>query len=134
MDMNKVRLDIRGVKYFINTDESPEYTRELGKKIDERMEEIIRGGSFVTMTQAAVLTALEFADLHAKSEANVENFRSQIKDYLEDAAKAKSERDYYKRELERLKSEAKFKNDQINLFAKSEKKDGKKDDKKPDEE
>ena len=44
----------------------------------------------------------------------------QIKEYLEDAAKAKSERDYYKRELERIKTEAKFKNDQINLFAKSE--------------
>lgn len=116
---NKVKLTICGVNYFINTDESVEYTENLGKKIDERMAQILKSGSLITMTQAAVLVALEMADELAKSEGNVENFRSQIKDYLEDAAKAKSERDYYKRELERYKTEAKFKNDQINLFAKS---------------
>ncbi len=124
MDMNKVKLDIRGVKYFINTDESVEYTEELGRRIDERMAQIIKSSSFITMTQAAVLVALEMADELAKSEKNVENFRSQIKDYLEDAAKAKSERDYYKRELDRIKAEAKFKNDQINLFAKADKDSG----------
>lgn len=116
---NKVKLTICGVNYFINTDESVEYTENLGKKIDERMAQILKGGSLITMTQAAVLVALEMADELAKSESSVENFRSQIKDYLEDSAKAKSERDYYKRELERYKTEAKFKNDQINLFAKS---------------
>ncbi len=114
---NKVKLTICGVNYFINTDESVEYTENLGKRIDERMSQILKSGSLITMTQAAVLVALEMADELSKSEANVDNFRSQIKDYLEDSAKAKSERDYYKRELERYKTEAKFKNDQINLFA-----------------
>ncbi len=116
-NMNKVKLTIRGSNYVINTDESVEYTEELGRRIDERMNEIMKGSFFVTATQAAILVALEMADELTKSEKNVENFRSQIKDYLEDAAKAKSERDYYKRELERYKTEAKFKNDQINLFA-----------------
>lgn len=116
-NMNKVKLTIRGSNYVINTDESVEYTEELGRKIDERMNEIMKGSFFITATQAAILVALEMADELTKSEKNVENFRSQIKDYLEDAAKAKTERDYYKRELERYKTEAKFKNDQINLFA-----------------
>lgn len=116
-NMNKVKLTIRGSNYVINTDESVEYTEELGRRIDERMNEIMKGSFFITATQAAILVALEMADELTKSEKNVENFRSQIKDYLEDAAKAKTERDYYKRELERVKTEAKFKNDQINLFA-----------------
>lgn len=116
-NMNKVKLTIRGSNYVINTDESVEYTEELGRRIDERMNEIMKGSFFITATQAAILVALEMADELTKSEKNVENFRSQIKDYLEDAAKAKTERDYYKRELERYKTEAKFKNDQINLFA-----------------
>lgn len=116
-NMNKVKLTIRGTNYVINTDESVEYTESLGRKIDERMNEIMKGSFFITATQAAILVALEMADQLTKSEKNVENFRSQIKDYLEDAAKAKTERDYYKRELERVKTEAKFKNDQINLFA-----------------
>ena len=124
MEINRVKLKICGVNYFINTDESVEYTEELGKKLDERMNEIMKkGGSFVTITQVAVLAALELADELSKSEKNVENFRNQIRDYLEDAGKAKSERDYYKRELERVKTEAKFKNDQINLFARADRRE-----------
>ena len=42
-----------------------------------------------------------------------------MKEYLDDSARAKNERDYYKREIDRLKTESKFKNDQINLFANS---------------
>ena len=40
--------------------------------------------------------------------------RVQIKEYLEDAAKAKGERDYYKRELERAKQ--KLESGQTDLF------------------
>lgn len=121
MEKNKVRLNICGVNYFICTDEDVEHTEELGALIDSKMSEILKGTSFVTATQAAVLVALDLANELSKSENSVDNYRNQIKDYLEDAAKAKSERDYYKRELERYKTEAKFKNDQINLFANSEK-------------
>lgn len=116
---NRVKLEIRGVTYFINTDESPEYTEELARDIDERLAEILKGGSFISMTQAAVLVALEKADALCKNEKELETLKVQVKEYLEDSAKAKSERDYYKRELERIKTEAKFKNDQINLFAKA---------------
>ena len=78
-------------------------------------------GNRVSTTQAAILVALQYADDAAKNSGNADTLRSQLKAYLEDAAQAKSERDFYKRELERIKTEAKFKNDQINLFAKSEK-------------
>ena len=78
---------------------------------------ILQHGFLLNSTQAAVLTALEYADKLNKAEEEVATLRGQMKDYLEDSAKAKSERDYYKRELERYKTEAKFKNDQINLFA-----------------
>ena len=114
---NRVKLEIRGINYYINTDESPEYTEELAKEIDERLAQILKGGSFISMTQAAVLVALEKADAAYKGNQEVESLKVQVKEYLEESAKAKSERDYYKRELERIKTEAKFKNDQINLFA-----------------
>ena len=57
------------------------------------------------MTQAAVLALLNLL-ISRKAEQSSENLRSQVKDYLEDAAKAKSERDFYKREIERLKGSA----------------------------
>ena len=116
---NKVKLTIRGVNYYINTDESVEYTEELGRKIDHRLSDLLDGGLRLSVNQATVLVALEMADALSKTLDEVESLRSQMNEYLEDSAKAKSERDYYKRELERIKTEAKFKNDQINLFAKA---------------
>ena len=116
---NRVKLEIRGITFFVNTDESAEYTEELAREIDERLAGILKGGSFISMTQAAVLVALEKADAAYKSNQEIESLKIQVKEYLEESAKAKSERDYYKRELERIKTEAKFKNDQINLFAKA---------------
>lgn len=117
MEKIRVKLNIGGINYFITTDESAEYTAELGEKIDKRMAEIIHSNSLITGLQAAVLTSLELADELSKTSDNLQIAREQINTYLEDAAKAKAERDYYKRELERYKTEASFKNDQINLFA-----------------
>ncbi len=116
---NKVKLTIRGSNYYINTDESVEYTEELGRKIDQRLADLLDGGSRISINQATVLVALEMADALSKTLDEVESLRGQMKGYLEDSAKAKSDRDYYKRELERLKTESKFKEDQINLFAKA---------------
>ena len=107
----------KGMNYHITTDESVEYTEALANEIQEKMSSILQHGFLLNSTQAAVLTALEYADKLNKAEEEVATLRGQMKDYLEDSAKAKSERDYYKRELERYKTEAKFKNDQINLFA-----------------
>lgn len=117
MDKIRVKLHIGGIDYYINTDETLEYTVSLGEKIDKRMTEILRSNSLITANQAAVLTALEIADELEKANAVTDNFRTQISEYLDEAAKAKNERDYYKRELERYKTEVSFKNDQINLFA-----------------
>ena len=117
MDKIRVKLHIGGIDYYINTDETLEYTVSLGEKIDKRMTEILRSNSLITANQAAVLTALEIADELEKANAVTDNFRTQISEYLDEAAKAKNERDYYKRELERYKTEFIFKNDQINLFA-----------------
>ncbi len=118
---NKVKLTIRGVSYYINTDESVEYTEGLGKKIDQRLSDLLDGGLRISVNQATVLVALEMADALSKTLDEVDSLKAQMKDYLEDASKAKSDRDYYKRELERLKTESKFKDDQINLFAKANK-------------
>ena len=114
---NKVKLTIHGTNFFINTDESVNYTKALGKVIDNRLNEILEGNFRLSMSQATILVALEMADAKAKAEQEIKELREQLKGYLEESAKAKSERDYYKRENERIQTEAKFKNDQINLFA-----------------
>ena len=77
-----------------------------------------------SLNDVAKATGLEFGfDKRTLSKTldEVDSLKDQMRGYLEDASKAKSDRDYYKRELERLKTESKFKDDQINLFAKANK-------------
>ena len=103
--MNKTthKLRIANDEYRIVTDESAEYMNELAHEIDLKIAEIVRGAR-VSTTQAAVLVALQYADEAKKHGGASDNLPLQLKEYLEDAAKAKSERDFYKRELDRIKA------------------------------
>ena len=105
------KLNIAGEEYRIISDEPAEYMQTLAHELDVKMSAIIKG-SKVSTTQAAVLVALQYADDATKNSGNADTLRAQLKEYLEDAAQAKSERDFYKRELERAKavSEAEEKN------------------------
>lgn len=103
--MNKTthKLKIAGEEYRIISDEASEYMNDLAREIDLKMADILRGAR-VSTTQAAVLVALQYADEAKKNGGTTDNLRLQLKEYLEDAAKAKSERDFYKRELDRIKA------------------------------
>ncbi len=120
MEKNKVRVNIAGVTYSLITDETTEYTNELAAEIDEKMKEMQGANPFMSTNQAAVLVAIEFADKAKKAEAAAEGYRDQIKDYLKDASEAQTERDFYKREIDRIRTEAKAKSAQINLFSQNE--------------
>lgn len=98
-------LTIAGEEYRIVSDESTEYMQGLAKELDQKITSVLRG-SRVSVTQAAILVALQYADEAGKNSGNADNLRAQLKSYLEDAAQAKSERDFYKRELERIKAVA----------------------------
>ena len=59
----------------------------------------------LSTTQCAVLVALDQADACKKATASADNLRAQIKDYLEDSARARMEVDVARREIERLNKE-----------------------------
>lgn len=104
MEKKVHKLIIAGEEYRIVSDESAEYMQDLAREIDTKMASILKGKS-VSTTQAAILVALQYADDANKNGGSADALRSQLKAYLEDAAQAKSERDFYKRELARIKSE-----------------------------
>lgn len=58
------------------------------------------------------MTALGYLDELKKSTSGADNMRAQIKDYLEDAAKAKLELEEERREVERLRRELGYLNGQ----------------------
>ena len=59
----------------------------------------------INQDQIAVLAALEFADSEKKAVVSAENLRSKIQEYLEDSARAKTDREIAVREADRLAKE-----------------------------
>lgn len=105
MAKNKVQIKIWGATYSIITEDDAEYVEELGEFIDGEMNNISSKNPSLSSIQCAVLVALDQADACKKATASADNLRAQIKDYLEDSARARMEVDVARREIERLNRE-----------------------------
>ena len=103
--MEKIKLMIAGEEYNISTDDDLDYVAQLGQELDKKISSLMRDNARISITQAAIVTALEYADAAKKSEITSENLRAQIQDYLEDAARARTDVEITKRELERVSEE-----------------------------
>lgn len=103
--MEKVKLMISGSVYSVSTDDDVDYVTALGEELDKRISSIMAENPRASVTQAAILTALEYADASKKSETSAENLRAQIQGYLEDAARARTDAEISRREAERLAKE-----------------------------
>lgn len=105
MEKNKVKLSIAGSDYYVTTDDDPKYVLDLGNSLDETLSKIIAANNRLSVTQAAILASLEYADEARKATETADNLRSQIKEYLEDSARYKMEAEVAKRDVERLTKE-----------------------------
>ena len=105
MEKKTVNIKICGNSYPIITEDEPEYVEELAESIDKEMKQISQEAPSLSTTQCAVLVALDNADDSKKATASADNLRAQIKDYLEDSARARMEVDVARREIERLNRE-----------------------------
>lgn len=103
--MEKIRLMIAGEEYNISTDDDLDYVAGIGEELDKKISTLMRENARISVTQAAIVTALEYADLYKKSDLTSENLRNQIQGYLEDAARARTDAEISKRECERLAKE-----------------------------
>ena len=103
--MEKIRLMIAGEEYNLSTDNDLDYVEALGAELNEKISTLMSSNTRISVTQAAIVTALEYADAAKKGEATAENLRTQIQEYLEDAARARTDAEISKREAERLPNE-----------------------------
>ena len=95
---NKVRLTICGSSYVISTNESEDYMQNLAERLNLDMNELMSSSNSVSITTAAIMTALNYLDELEKASGSADNMRRQIKDYLEDAASAKMAAEELRRE------------------------------------
>ena len=98
MTTSKVRLEICGSSYVVNTTESAEYMQNLADRLNLDMNELMSSSKTVSITTAAVMTALNYRDELEKASGSADNMRRQIKNYLEDAATSKMAAEELRRE------------------------------------
>ncbi len=103
--MEKIKLSIANEVYNISTDDDLDYVAALGEELDKKIGALMRDNARISVTQAAIVTALEYADAAKKCESTAENLRGQIQEYLEDAARARTDAEISRREAERLSKE-----------------------------
>ena len=100
---SKVRLNICGSSYVISTSESEDYMQNLADRLNLDMNELMASSNSISITTAAIMTALNYRDELEKASGSADNMRRQIKDYLEDAASAKMAAEEVRRENASLK-------------------------------
>lgn len=103
MAANKVRLSIGGAEYTVIAEDDVRYVQSLGKELDRALAAIMKANDRLSVTQAAILLALDYADECKKATETADRLREQIKDYLDDASNAKSKADWARHELEEAK-------------------------------
>lgn len=103
MPTSKVRLTICGSSYVISTSESEDYMQNLADRLNLDMNELMASSNSVSITTAAVMTALNYRDELEKASGSADNMRRQIKNYLEDAASAKMAAEELRRENDSLR-------------------------------
>ena len=95
------KVKVAGTSFKVVSGDTPEYIASLAKEVDLKIDGLLKN-STISVTQAAVAVALDYADTVKKNDASTENLKTQLKESLQDVANARKEADFYKRELERL--------------------------------
>ena len=103
--VNKVRVTIAGAPYAIATTDTESYITSLAKKLNEDITKLLDDNGNLSLSKAAVFCAMDYLDEYRKSAGSAENMRSQIQDYIADAAKAKLAEDKVRAENEVLQRE-----------------------------
>ena len=89
-------VKIQRQKYTFSTDESSEYTENLAMILDKKLNDKRSKNQGLSSLDAAYLVAFDCMDEIVKVNANIENIRTRIQDYVDEANTAKKE----KKELE----------------------------------
>ena len=100
---NRVTVSICGEEYTLVAEEAPSYMQKIGSYVDGKLTELIESAK-VGRSDAAVLTAVNIADELFKEREAAEILRAQVKEYIDEATKARNEASELKRELFKLQN------------------------------
>ncbi len=101
---NRVTVSICGEDYTLVAEEAPSYMQKVGSYVDAKLSELLASAK-VGRTDAAVLAAVNIADELFKEREASETLRTQVKEYIDDASRARNEVSELKRELFKLRNQ-----------------------------
>ena len=119
--VNKVRVNIAGAQYAFATTDSEKYITSLADKLDRDITKLMESNPSLPVSKAAVFCAMDYLDEYQKSTGSAENMRSQIQDYIADAARARSAEDKLRAENEALRREAAALREQLDRLRRQDK-------------
>lgn len=100
---NTYKVLIMGKEYTLTSEDNKDYTEKLAAALDKRIKEMRARFTSLSITDCAVLTALDCMDELGQSNRNIDNIRTQIKDYVDDATRARSQAAAAQRENKALR-------------------------------
>ena len=103
---NRVTVTIGNQNYTLVAPEDPQYVQQIATHVNQELAQVMKAGHLST-SDAAILTALNIADKYFKERDAADNLRRQLKEYLDDASRLKTELSDAKREIFRLQNQQK---------------------------
>lgn len=100
---NQYKINVCGKEYNLSSEDNKDYTVKLAQILDKRIRDMKSKHQSLSVTDCAVLTALDCLDELAQANRNIDNIRSQIKDYVDDASRARNQANSAQREIRTLK-------------------------------
>lgn len=100
---NRVTVTIAGQEYTMIADQDEAAVAKIAAHVDARVTEVL-DGSHLSLADSAILAAMNIAEEYFKEAESSENLRRQLKEYLEEGAKVKTELSEAKREIFRLQN------------------------------
>ncbi len=105
MDSKNYIIYVAGQRFSLRTKDSEEYVISTGEQVDLRIKGIQNDNPRLNRDACAILAALDYCDDMRKLSSRVDVLREQVKDYLADSEKLRTENASLKTEVEKLKEE-----------------------------
>ncbi|MDR0324652.1 MAG: cell division protein ZapA [Oscillospiraceae bacterium] len=101
---NRISVTVAGHDFTIVSEETEGYVRGIAAEVDKEVQQVM-SESHLSLSDAAVLSALNSADRARKATDSADHLRLQVKTYLDEAQKLKAELAETRRELSRAKKQ-----------------------------
>lgn len=102
--VNRVKVVLCGKEYILQTEDAPSYVYQLAKSLEKSIKENMEKNPRISSHSAVMMVALSTMDELTKANNSIEVIRSQVKEYVDEAGKARLERDAALREIDVLKA------------------------------